>query len=98
SSTCVTIDENGVAAGPITLGTPASATLASVFCIGAQRRPNWMARRLRPDRRLPARRPSVTGLRSAPGPAGPGGFSFGLSVRRRDAARGGEDQDRKLGG
>jgi hypothetical protein len=32
---CVTITENGMAAGPVTVGTPASATLASVFCIGA---------------------------------------------------------------
>jgi hypothetical protein len=35
STTCRTITETGAAAGPITLGTPASATLASVFCVAA---------------------------------------------------------------
>src|SRR5262245_40802554 len=35
SPACRTITENGVAAGAITKGTPASATLASVFCIAA---------------------------------------------------------------
>jgi hypothetical protein len=35
SSACRTITENGVPAGTITAGTPAGATLASVFCIGA---------------------------------------------------------------
>jgi len=35
SSACRTITENGAASGPITTGTPASATLAAVFCIGA---------------------------------------------------------------
>jgi hypothetical protein len=35
SSACRTITENGVAAGPVTPGTPASATLASTFCIAA---------------------------------------------------------------
>jgi hypothetical protein len=35
SSACRTITENGAAAGAITPGNPASATLASVFCIGA---------------------------------------------------------------
>src|SRR5262249_54728553 len=34
SGTCRTITENGVAAGPISTGVPASATLASVFCMG----------------------------------------------------------------
>jgi hypothetical protein len=33
--TCVSITENGVAAGKVTLGVPAHATLASVFCIAA---------------------------------------------------------------
>ncbi len=33
--TCRTITENGVPAGPITVGVPAAATLASVFCIAA---------------------------------------------------------------
>jgi hypothetical protein len=33
--TCRTITENGASAGAITAGTPASATLAAVFCIGA---------------------------------------------------------------
>ncbi len=32
---CRTITENGAPAGPITVGTPSSATLASVFCIAA---------------------------------------------------------------
>jgi hypothetical protein len=32
-ATCTSITENGVAAGAVTLGTPATATLASVFCI-----------------------------------------------------------------
>ena len=35
SSACRTITENGVAAGAISNGAPASATLASVFCIAA---------------------------------------------------------------
>jgi hypothetical protein len=35
SAACRTITENGVAAGAVTPGTPASATLASVFCIAA---------------------------------------------------------------
>jgi len=35
SSACRTITENGKAAGAVTPGTPASATLASVFCIAA---------------------------------------------------------------
>jgi hypothetical protein len=35
SQACRTITENGVPAGPITPGTPATATLASVFCISA---------------------------------------------------------------
>ncbi len=35
SKACRTITENGVPAGPITPGTPATATLASVFCISA---------------------------------------------------------------
>jgi hypothetical protein len=35
SGTCRTITENGKAAGPVSTGTPASATLASVFCISA---------------------------------------------------------------
>ena len=34
-STCTSITENGVAAGAVTLGVPANATLASVFCIAA---------------------------------------------------------------
>jgi hypothetical protein len=36
STACRTITESGAAAGPITTGTPASATLASVFCIPAE--------------------------------------------------------------
>jgi hypothetical protein len=35
SPDCRTISENGTPAGPITTGVPASATLASVFCIAA---------------------------------------------------------------
>src|SRR5262249_50592836 len=35
SAACRTITENGAAAGAISTGTPASATLASVFCIAA---------------------------------------------------------------
>jgi hypothetical protein len=35
STACRTITENGVAAGAVTTGIPASATLTSVFCIGA---------------------------------------------------------------
>jgi hypothetical protein len=35
SGSCRTITENGKAAGPVTTGTPATATLASVFCISA---------------------------------------------------------------
>jgi hypothetical protein len=35
SAACRRIVENGVAAGPLTIGTPASATLASVFCYPA---------------------------------------------------------------
>jgi hypothetical protein len=35
STACRTINETGVAAGAVTTGTPASATLASVFCIAA---------------------------------------------------------------
>ena len=35
SAACRTITENGVASGAISTGTPASATLAAVFCIGA---------------------------------------------------------------
>ena len=34
-SACRTITENGAAAGPLSIGTPANATLGSVFCIGA---------------------------------------------------------------
>ncbi len=33
SGACVTITENGVAAGPVAVGTPAAATLASAFCV-----------------------------------------------------------------
>ena len=33
--TCRTITENGVPSGPISIGVPATGTLASVFCIGA---------------------------------------------------------------
>jgi hypothetical protein len=33
--TCRTITENGIPAGPITVGQPATATLASVFCISS---------------------------------------------------------------
>jgi hypothetical protein len=36
STACRTITESGAAAGPITTGIPASATLASVFCIPAE--------------------------------------------------------------
>jgi hypothetical protein len=36
STACRTITESGAAAGPIATGTPASATLASVFCFGFQ--------------------------------------------------------------
>ena len=35
STACRTITENGAPAGAITQGTPATATLASVFCIAA---------------------------------------------------------------
>jgi hypothetical protein len=35
STACRTITETGVAAGAVTTGTPASATLASAFCIAA---------------------------------------------------------------
>jgi hypothetical protein len=35
STACCTITENGTPAGPISTGVPASATLASVFCISA---------------------------------------------------------------
>jgi hypothetical protein len=35
SAACRTINESGAAAGAITTGTPASATLASVFCVAA---------------------------------------------------------------
>src|SRR5262249_4883617 len=36
SPACRTITDSGAAAGPITTGTPASATLASVFCVAGE--------------------------------------------------------------
>src|SRR5262249_51017891 len=87
SPACRTITENGVAAGAVPTGTPASATLASVFCIAATGnglvdasadppRPGAIAL---PGTFLAHNQASAAPFRprepKPPGPAGPRGFA-----------------------
>src|SRR5262249_35164840 len=101
SSACRTITENGVASGAISTGTPATATLAAGFCIGA-------AGDGRVTRCAALPGPGAVPLRGAftvhnypsgnapsgspPGPTGPGGFFFCFARSRRFRTPGADDE------